>query len=195
MHRDLELAQRVRSGERKAFEEFVDTYGARVHGLVRRYVDNPSDGEDVTQDIFCDLHRSLGSYRGDAALSTWIHRVALNHCWKYRQKHRPDQVSFDEQFADTAEDDWRMDPAASVAKQELAAEVHAALGALSAPHHDVVVLCEIQGMTYQECANTLQIPIGTVKSRLFHAFRRLRGLLGGYVQEAALCPGPISERE
>ncbi len=191
VHRDVELAQRITRGERRAFEEFVDTYGARVHRLVRGYVENSSDAEDVTQEIFCDLHRSIGSYRGEAALSTWIHRVALNHCWKYRQKHRPDCLAFDEQFAEAADDDWRTDPAESVTKAELAEQVHAALGELSSSHHDVVILCELQGMTYQECANTLQIPIGTVKSRLFHAFRKLRGLLGAYVQEGAvLCPRP-----
>lgn len=193
MHRDAELAQRIKRGERRAFEEFVDAFGGPVHRLVRRYVENPADGEDVTQEIFCDLHRSIGGYRGEAALSTWVYRVALNHCWKYRQKNRPDCVSYDEQFIESVEEDWRMDPAASAARSELAEQVHSALRELSPPHHDVVVLCELQGMTYQECAKTLQIPIGTVKSRLFHAFRRLRGLLSGYVQDGVLCPGPVGE--
>lgn len=194
MHRDAELARRITRGERRAFEEFVDAFGGRVHRLVRRYVENPTDAEDVTQEIFCDLHRSIGSYRGEAALATWVHRVALNHCWKHKQKNRPDSVSYDEQFMEAAGDDWRMDPVATIGKAELAEQVHAALGELSSSHHDVVVLCELQGMTYQECANTLQIPIGTVKSRLFHAFRRLRGLLSGYVQESgALCPKTVGE--
>ncbi|HLJ56049.1 MAG TPA: sigma-70 family RNA polymerase sigma factor [Chthonomonadaceae bacterium] len=196
MHRDVELAHRITRGERKAFEEFVDAYGARVHRLVRRYVENCTDAEDVTQEIFCDLHRSIAGYRGEAALSTWIYRVALHHCWKYREKRALATVPFDEQFAEAPGDDWRMDPAASAAKGELADKVRTALDALSQPHHDVVVLCEIQGLTYQECANALQIPIGTVKSRLFHAFRRLRGLLGSYVQDAAvLCPEAAIERE
>jgi RNA polymerase sigma-70 factor (ECF subfamily) len=194
VHRDAELARRITRGERRAFEEFVDTYGARVHRLVRRYVENHADAEDVTQEIFCDLHRSIGGYRGDAALSTWVYRVALNHCWKHRQKHRPDSVPYDDQFMEAADEDWRMDPAASVAKVELAEQVQAALRELSPSHHDVVILCEIQGMTYQECANALQIPIGTVKSRLFHAFRRLRGLLSGYVRDdAAFCPKVVGE--
>ena len=194
MHRDAELAQRISRGERRAFEEFVDTYGARVHRLVRRYVDNPSDADDVTQEIFCDLHRSIGSFRGEAALSTWVYRVALNHCWKHRQKQRPESVPYEEEFINAAGEDWRMDPLASVAKSELADQVHAALQELSPSHHDVVVLCEMQGFTYQECATALQIPIGTVKSRLFHAFRRLRGLLGGYIQEGApLCPKTVGE--
>lgn len=196
MHRDAELAQRITRGERRAFEEFVDTYGARVHRLVRRYIENQSDAEDITQEIFCDLHRSIGQYRGEAALSTWVYRVALNHCWKHRQKHRPDCVPYDEQVRNATDEDWRADPVASVAKGELADQVHAALQELSPSHHDVVVLCEMQGMTYQECANALQIPIGTVKSRLFHAFRRLRGLLSTYVQDgAALCPKIAGEGE
>jgi len=194
VHRDAELARRITRGERRGFEEFVDTYGARVHGLVRRYVENHADAEDVTQEIFCDLHRSIGGYRAEAALSTWVYRVALNHCWKHRQKHHQDCVSYDDKFMEAADEDWRMDPAASVAKAELAEQVHAALRELSPSHHDVVVLCEIQGMTYQECANALQIPIGTVKSRLFHAFRRLRSLLSGYMQDsAAFCPKVVGE--
>jgi len=66
----------------------VDTYGARVHRLVRRYVENSADGEDVTQEIFCDLHRSIGAYRGEAALSTWIYRVALNTALAWCRKER-----------------------------------------------------------------------------------------------------------
>ena len=119
MHRDAELAQRITRGERRAFEEFVDTFGGRVHRLVRRYVPNPTDAEDVTQEIFCDLHRSIGSYRGEAALATWVHRVALNHCWKHKQKNRPDAVSYDEQFMEAAEDDWRMDPVATMGNPSL----------------------------------------------------------------------------
>jgi RNA polymerase sigma-70 factor, ECF subfamily len=196
VHRDAELAQRIHRGERRAFEEFVDTFGGRVHRLVRRYVENQADAEDVTQEIFCDIHRSIGGYRGESALSTWVYRVALNHCWKHKQKQRTDRVSYEEQFTEVADDDWRMDPVSSCAKTELADQVHAALRELTPSHHDVVVLCEMQGLTYQECANALQIPIGTVKSRLFHAFRRLRGLLSDYVLDgAALCPKPAGGGE
>ena len=196
MQSEKRLAQRIEAGERRAFEEFVDSFGGKVHRLVNRYVDNPSDAEDVTQEIFCELHRSVGGFRGDSALSTWVYRVALNHCLKYRQKLKPDSLPFDEQTMAHPDEDWRSDPAKVAAKHELSDQVHTALHQLSASHHDVVVLCEMHGMTYQECADTLEIPIGTVKSRLFHAFKRLRSLLGGYVQESAptLCaptPSPL----
>ena len=190
MHNEKRLAQRIVQGERRAFEEFVDAFGGKVHCLVRRYVDNPSDAEDLTQEIFCDLHRSLKNFRGDSALATWVHRVALNHCLKYRQKLKPESLPLDDSTGETQYQDWRADPAKSADRQELSEQVNVALNQLSPSHHEIVVLCEMNGLTYQECAETLHIPIGTVKSRLFHAFRKLRLLLGGYVQETSgtLCP-------
>src|SRR5947209_16079519 len=87
---DRRLAQRMQQGDRRAFEEFTDGYGAKVHRLVRRYVDNPTDAEDLTQEIFYDLYRSIGSFRGESALSTWVYRVAVNRCLRHCQRARPD---------------------------------------------------------------------------------------------------------
>jgi RNA polymerase sigma-70 factor, ECF subfamily len=108
--------------------------------------------------------------------------VALNHCLKHCQRQRNGQdrsVSLTEQ--ELPDTDWRSDPADCAARSELAEQVRDAVGRLSPLHSDVVVLCELHGLTYQECADALDIPVGTVKSRLFNAFRRLRGLLNGYV--------------
>lgn len=195
MQDDKRLVQRIQQGDRRAFEEFVDSYGARVQRLVRRYVENTSDGEDLVQEIFCDLYRSLGGFRGEAALSTWVYRVAVNHCLKYRQRTRPDLVPYEEQVAG-ADEDWRADPARSAIKSELHDQVHEALEQLSPWHYDVVVLCELHGLTYQECAKVLEIPVGTVKSRLSNAIRRLRDSLGGYVfgESGALCSEAVGER-
>lgn len=176
------LVRRLQQGDAKAFTELVDAYGGRVHHLVRRYVDNPSDAEDVTQEIFCDLHRCVGSFRGDSSLATWVYRVALNHCLKHCQRQRNGldrSVPLTEQ--ELPDTDWRSDPACCAARSELAEQVRDAVERLSPLHSDVVVLCELHGLTYQECADALGIPVGTVKSRLFTAFRRLRGLLSGYV--------------
>ena len=194
MPEDRRLARRMQQGERKACEEFVDLYGGRVHGLVRRHVDNATDGEDVTQEIFCDLFRSIGGYRGDAALSTWVYRVAMNHCLKYRQRSQPNTVPYDEQTV--TEEDWEGDPLRSAAQRELSDNVQVALDKLSPLHSDVVVLCELHGLTYRECAEVLHIPVGTVKSRLSNAFRRLRDSLGGYVRDegaVAVAVAPAGE--
>ena len=91
MQDEKQLVRRWQAGERRAFEEFVDAYGGRVHGLVRRYVTNPTDAEDVTQEVFCDLHRSIGSFRGNSALSTWVYRVTVNHCLRHCQKRKKRQ--------------------------------------------------------------------------------------------------------
>ena len=82
------LVRRLQQGDAKAFAELVDAYGGRVHHLVRRYVDNPSDAEDVTQEIFCDLHRCIGSFRGNSSLATWVYRVAHNIATSYVIRQR-----------------------------------------------------------------------------------------------------------
>lgn len=179
MQNDKRLAARVARGDRRAFEELVDAYGPRVHRLVRRYVDAPSDAEDVTQEIFLELYRSIGSFRGDSALATWVHRVALNRCLKHQQRRPPTAVPYEDALR--THPDEATDPAHSATRRELGDRVHAALGCLSPEHRDVVILHEMQELTYQECAQVLQIPVGTVKSRLFNAFRRLRDQLGAYV--------------
>ncbi|HLV81914.1 MAG TPA: sigma-70 family RNA polymerase sigma factor, partial [Chthonomonadaceae bacterium] len=196
MQDDKRLVKRIQQGDRGAFEEFVDTYGARVQRLVRRYVENASDGEDVMQEIFCDLYRSLGGFRGDSALSTWVYRVAVNHCLKYRQRTRPECVPYAEDTVAAESEDWHVDPIRAAVKGELRDQVQSALTRLSPWHYDVVVLCELHGLTYQECAKVLDIPVGTVKSRLSNAFRRLRDSLGDYIlgEGSPLCAEAVGER-
>lgn len=187
------LVRRMKAGERRAFEEFVDSYGPRVHRLVLRHVPNPADADDVTQDIFVDVFRCIGGFRGDSALMTWVYRLALNHCLKRRQRAHPDSLPYEDGLVG-ADRDWRVDPAATAAKHELCDRVHRALGTLTAEHRDVVILHELHGFTYQECADALSIPVGTVKSRLSNGFKRLRSALGGYVLgDARTNPEPAGE--
>ena len=179
---DQLLVQRLQKGERKAFEELLDTYETRVYRLALRFTGNVSDAEDVTQEIFLGVHKSIGNFRGNAALGTWIYRVAMNHCLEFRRKRQLDSIPYEDELT-LVTSDWRDDPVQSADKQELTAKVEAALNCLPPHHRDVIVLHELQGLTYQECATTLNVPVGTVKSRLSNAFRRLRDLLGGYVYE------------
>jgi RNA polymerase sigma-70 factor (ECF subfamily) len=172
----------MQQGDGRAFEDFLDLYGARVHRLVRRYIGNPSDAEDVTQEIFVDLYRSIGRFRGRSALYTWVYRVAVNHCLKSCQRARPESVPLEDVMKTNIHPSDRLsDPHFAATRSELADQVTGALGQLSPLHRDVVILHELHGLTYQECAEVLDVPVGTVKSRLSNAFRRLRDLLGGYV--------------
>lgn len=179
MLNDKRLAAQVAQGDRRAFAILVDTYGPKVHGLVRRHVSTEADAEDVTQEIFVEVYRSIGGFRGASSLGTWVYRVALNRCLKHQQRRPPATLPIEDALLTQA--DNRPDPAQSAARRELGEELHAALDHLTPEHRQVVILHELQDLTYQECAQILQIPVGTVKSRLSNAFRRLRISLGTYV--------------
>jgi RNA polymerase sigma-70 factor (ECF subfamily) len=194
MHDDLKLAQRIQQGDKRAFAEFLDAYGAGVQRLVRHYVHNRTDAEDILQEIFCDLYRSIGGYQGRAALATWTYRVAVNHCLKYCQRTRPDSVPYDDKMVEIISD-WRADPVQIAQQGELAERIQHALEALSSRHYEVVMLCEMLELTYQECATVLDIPVGTVKSRLSYAFRYLRRSLGDYVLGNGKAPRGETTRE
>ena len=179
MTNDRRLAQQIAEGNPGAFTEYVDTFGPRLHRLVRRYAASESDAEDLTQEIFLDLYRSMGSYRNEASLATWTYRVALNHCLKYVRRTAPATVPYDEAWAEHEAEE--RGPAHRAAQGELADQVQNALAGLPPDQRDVVILHELQDLTYRECADVLQVPVGTVKSRLSYAIRGLRERLGAYV--------------
>ena len=178
--KDAALARRIANGDRAAFAEFVDRYGPRIQSLARRYSSTHTDAEDLTQEIFLDLYRSIASFRGDAALSTWAYRVGLNHCLKHCSRRPPETQGYEEALA-SAKAGERADPLRGAVASELKDKVQTALSDLTPEHRDVVILHELQELTYSECASILRIPVGTVKSRLFYAFRTLRGSLAAYV--------------
>ena len=184
MASDRRLAQQIAGGDAGAFTDYVDAFGPRLHRLVRRYAASEADAEDLTQEIFLDLYRSMAGFRGEATLATWTYRVALNHCLKHVQRVRPTTVPYDDAWV--MRESEERGPAHRAAQGELSDQVHQALDGLSPDHRDVVILHELQDLTYRECADILQVPIGTVKSRLSYAFRRLRERLGGYVLSDAL---------
>ncbi len=160
----------------------MDHYETRVYRLALRYADSVQDAEDLTQETFLGIYRNVGGFRGQASLSTWIYRVAVNHCLEYRRRKRPECVPYDETLG-LATSHWRDDPVAATTMEELSTHIDKALTKLSPLHRDVIILHELHGLTYAECSEALGVPVGTVKSRLSNAFTRLRELLGGYVCE------------
>ena len=176
------MVRKIQAGDRQAFEQLMDCYETRIYRLAMRFTANVADAEDLTLEIFHAIYRSIAKFRGNSSLGTWIYRVSMNHCLEFRRKRRLEVVPYDEglSLASTA---WQDDPIESAGKRELSERVEAAINSLSPLHRDVVVLHELQGLTYQEVAATLNVPVGTVKSRLSNAFRRLRDQLSGYVYE------------
>lgn len=165
----------LQRGDSAAFAQVVDAYGPKVLALARRYTRCEADAEDLTQEVFVALSASLPKFRGEAALSTFLYRIAMNHCLKHVQRRKPDGVPLEDAPLVAPESS---SPEKAAERAELRGRLEGALARLSPDHRDIVLLHEMHGLTYAECAETLGVPLGTVKSRLFHAFKNLRGLLG-----------------
>jgi RNA polymerase sigma-70 factor (ECF subfamily) len=172
----------LRSGRREAFEEMLDLYEAKVYNLARRTV-GLQDAEDVAQEALVEICRSIGSFRGESGLSTWVYRVAMNVCLQHRRRRGAETVSLDEALLPP---DPKDDPSEAAARHQTSADVDKAVQSLPELYKDVVVLHEMHGLTYTECAAALGCPVGTVKSRLSEAFRKLRELLRDYASEGGV---------
>ena len=177
---ERKLVAELRAGNREAFERLLDLHQDRVYGLVHRMV-GPGDAEDVAQDALVEICKSVGGFRGDSNLTTWVHRVAVNVCLEHRRKRKVLFVPLEEEL--DCEPDPQADPSEALERSDVKGNVDAAIGKLSAVHRDVVILHELQGLTYAECAKALGCPVGTVKSRLSNAFGKLRELLGSQAVE------------
>jgi RNA polymerase sigma-70 factor, ECF subfamily len=175
---DAALVERCRKGDLGAFEEIYAAHAGRLYSLVCRMVGNPADGEDLLQDIFLSAHRKLDGFRGDAALGTWLYRLAVNHCLDYLRSRaaRTNQVTsaLDEEFG--------LDDAGSrrLAEQTLTKmDLERALARLPEGCRAAFVLHDVQGLEHREVAEVLGIAEGTSKSQVHKARRRLRSLLSG----------------
>jgi RNA polymerase sigma-70 factor, ECF subfamily len=172
---DARLVRALQRGESHAFAQVVDAYGPKVLSLARRYTRCEADAEDLTQEIFVALSASLPKFRREASLSTFLYRIAMNHCLKHIQRRKPEAVPLEDTVLTAPEAN---SPERAAENTELRGRLEAAIARLSPDHRDVVLLHELHGLTYAECAEALGVPLGTIKSRLFHAFRNLRGALG-----------------
>ena len=163
-----DLVGRCRQGDEVAWRELVTLHTRRVFGIAYRFVGRVDEAEDLTQDIFVKVFQSLDRYReSDGAFGTWVGTVARNHAidnYRRRREERSRRIE-DPAVLDVvpAGDE---SPLRSLERAEQARIVHRGLRALPADLREPLVLCDLQGLSYEEAANTLQIPLGTVKSRI-----------------------------
>ncbi|MCC6445693.1 MAG: RNA polymerase sigma factor [Armatimonadetes bacterium] len=179
---DKEMMDGLKAGHEWAFRQLLDRYEVRMFQLAYRMLGCRADAEDAAQEIFLEVYRSIARFQGRAAFSTWLYRVAVNVCLEFRRRRRRNEVPLSG-LENALSDGRDVDPEESAMVGELQQEVHKAILSLPEPHRQVVVLHELQGLTYAEIAKALNCPVGTVKSRLFHAFRKLRESLQGYMAE------------
>jgi len=173
---DGELLERFRSGDARAFDEIVTRHERRVFAIAARICRHAEDARDVTQEVFVTALRTLGGFRGEARLSTWFHRVTVNASLDLvRRRSRREGPSVEDMTERPADDPG---PEAEAIVSARAAEVHRALGRLAPEHRVVIVLHDLQDLDYAEVAAALEVPVGTVKSRLHRARLALARELG-----------------
>ncbi|MFT0534175.1 RNA polymerase sigma factor RpoE [Castellaniella hirudinis] len=173
---DLALVERVRRGDRHAFDLLVIKYQRKIMRLLSRMIRDPADIEDVAQEAFVKAYRALPQFRGESAFYTWLYRIAINTArnWQAASFRRPVTVSVTEQEDGETFDqiDGLSDsstPESVLASRQIAQTVNQAIEALPDDLRTAIVLREIEGMSYEDIANTMQCPIGTVRSRIFRA--------------------------
>lgn len=181
---DADAIQAVKSGEVDRFQELIERYQNRIIGLIGRQVGNRALAEELAQETFVRAYRGLKSFQGESTFSTWLIRIALNTTKSYFSSKRYKQAQRSESFDSTRHD--REHETEDVDQAELAAQKEAMREELARlkPHlQEVIILCGFEGKQYQEAADILKIPIGTVRSRLNKARLTLRKLLG--IKESA----------
>jgi RNA polymerase sigma-70 factor (ECF subfamily) len=177
---DNRLITECREGNSAAFGELVSRYQDRLYNTVLRLVVNGEDARDVVQEAFLHAYQSLHSFKGDSLFFTWLYRIAINTAISMKRKQKPMlriQAIGDEKNAidplDSSEIN-RPDHAIQLAEEER--RVHDALSKLSAEHRAVLVMKDMDGIKYEEMAETLGVPVGTIRSRLHRARLELRDI-------------------
>lgn len=178
---DRELVARATAGDHEAFAGLVERHHPRILALLERLSGCAEQARDLAQETFVSAYRHLASFRHDSRFSTWLHSIACNHAAAAARRRRP-VVPLDPPGRDGTtswhEPEARVPPVETrLVQEELRGRVRAALDRLDDRYRQVVVLSDMQGATYEEIAETLDVPIGTVRSRLHRGRMHLRALL------------------
>ena len=171
------LIRRCRRGDRKARGELYETFGARVYRLARAILSQAADAEDATQEVFLRVFRHIGSYDGRGTLATWIAKITVNTCHS-RSRPRGPRILDGQALADLDPEQAGPPVWERVAARELRERILERLPRLPASLREVLALRELEGLGYEQIAEVLEIPTGTVMSRLSRARLQLAGLLG-----------------
>lgn len=179
-HDDRRLIAEVLAGNTAVFGELVTRYQDRLFNVAYRVLDNPDDAADVVQDVFVNAYQSLKAFKGDSELFTWLYRIAFNTAISFKRRRRG-VVRIDGRGDDGGLDpeDRSLDtaPESGLERTEDERVLADAMAKLSAEHRTVLVLKDIDGLKYEEIAEVMGVPIGTVRSRLHRARSELKSLL------------------
>ena len=185
---DQALVERAQGGDQRAFDQLVSKYQRKLGRLLSRFIRDPGEVEDVSQEAFIKAYRALPNFRGDSAFYTWLYRIGINTAKNYlvsQGRRAPTSTNFDAEEAEGFEDASQLrdinTPESLLLSKQIGETVNAAMDALPEELRTAIVLREIEGMSYDEIASMMNCPIGTVRSRIFRArdavASRLRPLL------------------
>ena len=172
---DLALIRRVQQGDRSAFDLLVVKYQHKIVKLIMRYVRDSSEALDVAQEAFLKAYRAAPSFRGDSAFYTWLYRIAINTAKNHLVAHARKPVSYDLDTQDPEQAGIMNElreldtPEALVMSEEIRDTINRAIQGLPEELRTAILLREIEGMSYEEIAETMECPVGTVRSRIFRA--------------------------
>ena len=186
---DMSLIERCRASDESAFNEVVSRYKAKVYNYIYRMTGSSDDAEDLTQEVFIRMYTSIDSFRSQSSLSTWLFRIASNLCIDRfrRSKTRTTAFSLDEPIQGNDSEsgheipDSTYEPQRLLENTEMAEQIQLSLAQLPEKLRAAVILHDVEGLPYDEIAQIVGCPLGTVKSRLFNARMQLREKLSGYL--------------
>ena len=194
---DLELVKQAKEGDRRAFGRLVETYQRRVYTLAYGILRNREDAWDAAQEAFVKAYKSLEKFEGTASFYTWIYRITYNVSIDHLRSRSRKEVSDlpEQRLVDAALRDaghsHKGDPDKETHRRELKEVLSKAMAKLSEKHRAIIVLREIEGLSYEEMAEVLDVSKGTVMSRLFHARKNLQTLMQPYVESGEDVPGSL----
>jgi len=185
---DRQLVARAQRGDKRAFELLVEKYQRKLGRLLARFIRDPSEVEDVTQEAFIKAYRALPAFRGDSAFYTWLYRIGINTAKNYLMalgRRAPTSTEVEAEEAEGFDDGEQLrdinTPESVLLSKEIAQTVNATIDELPEELRTAIQLREIEGMSYEDIARIMDCPIGTVRSRIFRAreaiAERLRPLL------------------
>jgi len=173
---DQQLVERAQRGDKRAFELLVEKYQRKLGRLLARFIRDPAEVEDVTQEAFIKAYRALPAFRGDSAFYTWLYRIGINTAKNYLMalgRRAPTSTEVEAQDAEGFEDGEQLrdinTPESMLLSKEIATTVNATIEELPEELRTAIQLREIEGMSYEDIARIMDCPIGTVRSRIFRA--------------------------
>ena len=189
---DLELVERIQSGDQDAFKDLVEKYQRKVYSICYGMLKDSESSMDVSQEVFIKVYRYIGKFNRESSFYTWLYRITVNMCIDHiRKNSRVKKVEYDDSLSHDGEVEGEehilpstlgLHPDKVYGRKELRQKMLEALETLSEKHRTILILREVEGLSYEEMADVLNISKGTVMSRLYHARRYFQEAIKDYLQ-------------